>query len=105
MEQGDTQFCPSCGASVTANPRYPAYFCRGCVERAVASDGRRISFSNLDASDALSDMTVAGRYVDNGEVYPSDYCEIGSVKCRAREARFGGVVVQPATVWLKTGQH
>ncbi|MBB4634786.1 hypothetical protein FHS01_000796 [Longimicrobium terrae] len=36
-----------------------------------------------------------GKYVATDEEYPSDLCFIDGVVCRAREARFGGIVVQP----------
>jgi hypothetical protein len=47
-------------------------------------------FSNV----SLSGGFVA-RYADTGEARDSHVCFIGGVKCRADEARFGGIIIQP----------
>lgn len=70
--------------------RYPAYVCDACERLATAEDGRAVVFYN----GSLSGRCI-GKYVATGEEYPSDLCYIRGVACRAREARFGGVVVQP----------
>ena len=86
----DSQQCPICGSDVRPSARYPAYVCDACERRATAEDGRAVAFYN----ESLSGGCI-GKYVSTGEEYPSDLCYIDGVACRAREARFGGIVVQP----------
>jgi hypothetical protein len=91
----EKQLCPCCTSNVQPNPRYTAYVCRDCVALAKAPDGRAVIFNNVNPSDALPNMSVAGSYVISDEVYASDLCTIRGLECQAREARFGGVVIQP----------
>lgn len=84
-----TQFCPICSTAVAPNPRYPRYLCESCSRKATSADGRLLSFSNV----SLSGGFVA-RYADTGEQYSSHECFVGKVKCRADEARFGGIVIE-----------
>lgn len=86
----DSQQCPICGSDVRPSARYPAYVCDACERRATAEDGRAVAFYN----ESLSGGCI-GKYVSTGEEYRSDLCYIDGVACRAREARFGGIVVQP----------
>ena len=81
--------CPICDTSLSPNPRYPRYVCHACVDRAVAPNGRALLFSNISASGGYS-----AKYADNGAEYLSHECIIGGVRCRADEARFGGIVVE-----------
>jgi hypothetical protein len=39
---------------------------------------------------------MVARYADTGEDYPGRECYVKGVRCRAAEARFGGIVIQPA---------
>ncbi|HET6880616.1 MAG TPA: hypothetical protein VFI31_10700 [Pirellulales bacterium] len=48
-----------------------------------------MEFSNVDYAGGF-----AARYADTGEDYPSHECFIGGVRCRADEARFGGIVIE-----------
>lgn len=84
------QRCPICRASVTPNKRYPAYACDSCAERVVSPDGRPLVFGNVDISGGFE-----ARYADSGETYGSHICVIDGVNCRADEAKFGGIVIQP----------
>jgi hypothetical protein len=84
-----TQLCPICSAPVSPNPRYPRYVCRDCVPRASSFDGRPVRFGNSGTGDG-----VEARYVDGDELYESRQCLIDGVRCWAREAHFGGVVIQ-----------
>ncbi len=105
MSDLEDQPCPGCNVRQRHNPRYPGYFCERCVTEAMDSTGRHINFTNANPSDYLPDMTVAANFVDTGEVYTSENCTIHGIPSKAREARFGGVVVQPTAVWFETGQH
>jgi hypothetical protein len=84
-----TQLCPICSAEVRPNPRYPRYVCQDCASKAMSADGRPLEFGNLDFSGGF-----AANYADNGAKYPTHECFIGTIKCCADEARFGGIVIQ-----------
>ena len=81
--------CPICAAPLSANPRYPKYVCPECASKAVAPNGRPLSFSNV----GLSGGYIA-RYADTGTEYQSHECLVGDVRCLADEARFGGIVIE-----------
>ena len=81
------QECPICHAEVRENPRYPRYLCWTCRKRVTAADGRLIEF--FDVPDGLK-----ARYADTGEAYHKDMVFVDGIECRAREAHFGGVVIQ-----------
>jgi hypothetical protein len=85
------QRCPISSAAVDPNLRYPRYICQECAVKATSADGRLLAFSNVDMTGGF-----AARYVDTGEKYESRECFIGGVKCRADEARFGGIVIEVA---------
>ena len=87
----DSQQCPICAKPVQSDARYPRCVCDECARKAVSPDGRPLSFSN----EGLSGGFVA-KYADTGEDYLSHDCFIDGVKCRADEARFGGIVIQAA---------
>ena len=52
-----------------------------------AANGRFIEF--FDVPDGLK-----ARYADTGEAYHDDMVFVDGIECRAREAHFGGVVIQ-----------
>ena len=81
--------CPICAATLQPMPRYPRYVCEVCADRAAAPDGRKLVFSN----EGLSGGFLA-HYADTGERYDNHACWIGAVRCRADEARFGGIVIE-----------
>lgn len=83
------QTCPICSAQVAPNPRYPRYLCRDCATRASAPDGRRLALFNTDFGGGF-----AARYADTDEPYPDHLCIVDGVRCRADEARFGGIVIE-----------
>jgi hypothetical protein len=87
---GHEQLCPICAKQVEVNQRYPQYLCVPCVSKALSTDGRLHRFDNLTFSGGL-----CGHFVDTGTDYLSDECFIDGFACRAEEARFGGVVIQP----------
>lgn len=85
----DTQRCPVCGAPRAFRERYPRSLCAACVRRAVDERGRPLDFFNEDGGGGL---TVVVR--STGERRESPLCWVDGVRCRAEEARMGGVVVQ-----------
>lgn len=86
-----TQTCPICKTTVTPSSRYPKYVCNDCYERASNITGRKLAFYNV---------SISGGYIayyadsDNKEEYKSYDCYIDGIKCRADEARFGGIVIE-----------
>ena len=86
-----TQTCPICKTTVTPYPRYPKYVCNDCYKRATNITGRKLVFYNV---------SMSGGYIayyadsDNKEEYKSYDCYIDGIKCRADEARFGGIVIE-----------
>ena len=106
---GPDRPCPICGTPRPHSPRYPEHVCAACVERAVDEAGRRLTFFNTSLLGGFG----AG-YAESGErVLPEtdeQSCFIDGVRCVAREARFGGIVVQPVpdahapeSVWSEPG--
>ena len=92
MPERQTQQCPICDEAVTPVSRYPNYVCEDCVDKAVDSEGRPVIFGNT----SLLGHGCQGEYRDTGEDYDSNLCFIEGIKCKAEEAYFGGIVVQPA---------
>ncbi len=58
--------------------------------RATDEDGRLLTFTNVSLSGGF-----AALYRDTHEERNSNVCFIDGVECRADEARFGGIVIQP----------
>lgn len=56
----------------------------------MSEEGRALAFSNTDMSGGF-----AARYADTGERRDSAICFVDGVRCRAGEARFGGIVIEP----------
>jgi predicted RNA-binding Zn-ribbon protein involved in translation (DUF1610 family) len=83
------QYCPICSAIVEASSRYPRFVCPDCASRASSGDGRLLEFTNTDPSGGF-----AARYADTGESYDEHECFIDGIRCRADEARFGGIVIE-----------
>ena len=73
-------------------PRYPDYICQSCltVYPPQTQDGRRITYSNQDHTGGLVSWV-------EGETEPGTVhtCYVHGVRCRADEARFGGIVISP----------
>jgi hypothetical protein len=63
----------------------------------VDSDGNLVELANEAFSGGL-EITVAGRTIRSSEAKRFSLYANG-IECRAREYRFGGVVVQPLRVW------
>jgi hypothetical protein len=82
--------CPICSQPVRVVERYPDYVCNACALRASSVDGRSLRFTNASSSGGF-----IATYADTGEPYASGLCWIDGVACKAQEARFGGIVIQP----------
>ena len=79
--------CPICDKNMMYLERYPKMICQECIELTVNKNGESIKFYNIDHT---------GRFVSmvndiKGEEHE---CYINNIKCRADEARFGGIVVE-----------
>jgi hypothetical protein len=81
--------CPVCGAEKRENKRYPRYLCRACAAKVEDESGRRLEITNANSEDGIR---VA--YADTGEERISRECFVQGIRCWAREAHMGGVVVQ-----------
>lgn len=87
-----TQHCPICNRDVPESPRYPRHLCPKCAARATSRDGRPLLFTNADASGGF-----VAYFDDTHEVYPGEHeCWVDGRRCRADEAYFGGIVIQPS---------
>ena len=92
-------FCPGCGKALPFYPRYPWYFCEGCLTEAEDGDGYRLEFANVGLSGGFQ-WRRAGS---------PDWQVDGELCCLLRgrpvvvgEARMGGIVAQPidsSAVW------
>jgi hypothetical protein len=92
------QPCPICGAGVAVDPRYPLKLCRKCIDEATDRSGRKLEFSNIDATGGFQAF-----YLETGEPYHDHVCFVRGVPCCADEAHFGGIVVQPIKPPAKPG--
>ncbi|KPL86068.1 hypothetical protein [Herpetosiphon geysericola] len=84
------QICPICDNAVQPMPRYPRYVCAACVALATDQHGRGVQFFNT----GLMGTGCAGSYRADQAAYPSDQCWINGQRCCAKEARFGGIVIE-----------
>jgi len=71
------QYCPICNEAVKANPRYPNYVCSNCLADGLEVNGNKVLVSEVDVQ---SDVEIS--------------CIVKGVNCTAKEAHFGGTVVQ-----------
>jgi hypothetical protein len=90
-EDAPTQPCPICGTAQRAFPRYPRYVCDACTARAVDDRGRPVQAYNTHAMGYGVQLLVTG----TDEKLDTTTLFIDGVACEAREARFGGIVIQP----------
>lgn len=83
------QICPNCSNRVSLYPRYPTYICLDCKSLITDKQGQALSFSNTSFSGGCQ-----GYYVDTNEKYEGKDCYIGEKRFVAKEARFGGIVIE-----------
>ena len=79
--------CPICENNMSFLERYPNMICNICFDKSVTKDGKKIKFYNIDITGGFYSV------IDNkkGDIHE---CYIDGNKCRADEARFGGIVIQ-----------
>lgn len=87
--------CPICGGVTTQTARYPDAICRGCESRAVCCHGRALTAYNISLSGGFEaahadDRATCADATDTHAVW------IDGIECYMGEARFGGIVTQPA---------
>ncbi|MCA9592974.1 MAG: hypothetical protein KC776_06670 [Myxococcales bacterium] len=82
--------CPICREPRPGSPRYPDHVCADCVRRAVNQNGHALRFENAGPFGGLVAVVI-----DTNERTHDQGCTIDGVRCRAEEARFGGIVVRP----------
>ena len=86
----ETQNCSGCGKPVIRLDRYPKYLCFDCVSELTDEDGMGIKYHNSSLG------YLYGTYKDDASKrHPNNRCFYKGIECRAKEGRFGGVVVQP----------
>lgn len=90
------QICPICTTDVRENSRYPDYLCRNCAARVTDADGRAVKYMNTSPGTPNIIESLTASYAD-GTPYMSQICFVDGVRCHAREAHMGGIVVRPAT--------
>lgn len=89
------QTCPICQTLVYKSERYPGYVCRQCTSKAADDQGKAITFYNkyIDGSGCQ------GYYNRPDSPYPHEHCFVDGVRCIARGAYMGGIVIQPEAFW------
>jgi hypothetical protein len=80
----------SMGKPLEARERHPERICQVCALDAVDAQGRRVCFGNAGPGGGFR-----GWYADTLAPYDRHDCIIRGVPCRADEARFGGIVIEP----------
>ncbi|MEC7987391.1 MAG: hypothetical protein VX278_19640 [Myxococcota bacterium] len=83
------QYCPICQNEVPRFARYPRYICHPCGARITDEEGRSVYYVNTSAGGGCQ-----GYYQDDQSPYNQRECYVGSTRCIASEARFGGIVIQ-----------
>ena len=95
----DGSRCPICAGPGRQSTRHPAALCESCQESVVDQNGNSVQLFNESFSGGL-EISISGKKVsrstDDAENFPL-YAK--RIECRAREYRFGGVVVQPLEAW------
>lgn len=100
------QQCPICGNTVSFQARSPNYVCRNCLEESppVNRDGKRISYTNVGASGGIqSQVEGSADWLQDSDC--ERICYVKGRRCRAEEARFGGIVIQPSYKLLGPDGH
>ena len=88
-----THPCPGCAATVPTNPRYPLAFCADCLRDATTdSHGTPLEICEDPR------MALAYRIGGRGEWQPAAtiLCRVRGQKARINQARFGGIIAEPA---------
>jgi len=88
--QNQEQYCPICKATVANSGRYPKYICSQCSEKITDKSGEQICFANTE----LLGYGCQGYYKKNDKKYNSNFCYVNGIECYAKEAYFGGIVIE-----------
>jgi hypothetical protein len=94
--KSDGSLCPICSGAGRDSARYPGALCEACEGSVVDINGNRVDLFNQGMSGGLIIRTLDDEIIAKPEEMPL-FCN--GVECRAREHRFGGVVVQPLKAW------
>ena len=97
--------CPVCSKPVKTLERYPRSLCSQCSARVTDRSGRPVVFYDIQALPAPNSSGVTliggfyGYYANTGlqEIYPSSTCYVDGITCEAKNARFGGNVIEALT--------
>ena len=97
--------CPVCSKPVKTLERYPRSLCSQCSARVTDRSGRLVVFYDIQALPAPNSSGVTliggfyGYYANTGlqEIYPSSTCYVDGITCEAKNARFGGIVIEALT--------
>lgn len=93
----DGSVCPICGGSGRESSRHPAALCEKCQKDICDSQGNPVEMFNEGFSGGLEIRTATGTVKSPDAEDMALFA--GTIECRAREHRFGGVVVQPVHAW------
>ena len=97
----DGSVCPICAGPGRESTRYPAALCEPCQASIRDRDGQSVQMFNEGFSGGLEIRTATGALtLPEAEKLP---LFVRGIECRAREHRFGGVVVQPLEAWDAAG--
>lgn len=86
------QFCPHCKNERRFSQRYPKAICRACHSETTDNKGKSVKYFNTHALG----HGCQGYYVgtEQKETYNAEVCYIHKIEYVAKEARFGGIVIQ-----------
>ena len=93
----DGNRCPICEGVGRGSTRYPAALCESCQTSIVDASGNGVQLFNEGFSGGLEIVTSAGTHRSSDAEAFSLYAN--GIECRAKEHKFGGVVVQPIEAW------
>ncbi len=86
------QFCFACKKEISFFQRYPKCICRACVDETTDLQGRKVEFFNTEALGHGCQGYYSG--TNQTEKYDTNTCYLNGNEYFAKEARFGGIVIQ-----------
>jgi hypothetical protein len=98
----DGSICPICAGPGRGSTRYPAALCESCQASVLDENGNPVQLFNEGFSGGL-EISMSNERLRSPEAEDLPLYANG-IECRAREHRFGGVVVQPVEVWKACDQ-
>ena len=98
----DGSVCPICAGPGRGSTRYPAALCDPCQASVVDESEGSVELCNEGFSGGLEIRTQSRKLTSPESEGFALYAN--GVMCRAREHRFGGVVVQPVEAWRELNQ-